>query len=104
MRNLALKTVVLTYFTKGPMTTDQTHNLKYLGALPTNMGTSLLFSPAFQRDLKGYYIWEKMVNPAQAFTPGLFMIKFIDSFYLSCVLPFVLHKVLLLSLLPEFSD
>lgn len=104
MRNLALKTKVLTYFANGPMTTNQIHNLKYLGALTINIGTSLLLSLAFQWELKGYYIWEKMPNPAQAFTPCLFMIKFIFSFYHSCVLPFVLHKALLLSLLPEFSD
>jgi len=72
MRNLALNTKVVTYFTNGPMTTNQIHNLKYLGALTTNIGTSLLFSLAFQWDLKGYYIWKKMPNPAQDFTPCLF--------------------------------
>jgi hypothetical protein len=71
MRNLALTTNVLTYFTNGPMTINQIHNLKYFGALTINIGTSLLFSLAFQWDLNGYYIWEKMPNPAQAFTPRL---------------------------------
>jgi hypothetical protein len=60
------------------MTTNQIHNLKYLGALSTNIGTSLLFSLAFQWDLKGYYIWEKMSNPA--FKPSLFMIKSLTHF------------------------
>jgi hypothetical protein len=78
---------------------------KYLVALTKNIGTSVLLSLVFQWYFKCYYIWKNLPNPAQAFTPCLFMIKFTDSFYqLSLCLPLVLHKALLLSLLPEFSD
>jgi hypothetical protein len=52
------------------MTTNQIHNLKYLGALTTNIGTSLLFGLAFQWDLKRLlHLGKKMPNPAQALHP-----------------------------------
>jgi hypothetical protein len=99
MQNLTLKIQVLTYFANGAMTTNEIHNLQVPSYLTTNIGTSMLLSLVYQWYLKS------LLNPAQAFTPFLFMIKFSDSFYqLSLCLSFVLYKALLLSLIPEFSD